>query len=539
MNFMIFGTEKIQQDTLLDAMTSSYRQDETICINKLLPEAAFSPDTMQLINTMAEKLVIGTRKNRKKQAGLDSFLHQYDLSSEEGIALMCMAEALLRIPDNETIDRLISDKLSTTDWEKHLNSSDSLFVNAATWSLMLTGKLYAPTLSTQQSLGDSLKRLLNRTSGVIIRPIILQGMKIIGKQFVMGTTIKEALRRAQKLEAIGYRYSYDMLGEAARTAEDAEKYFQSYEAAIAAIGKASPDQDPIQGPGISIKLSALHPRYEVAQRERVMTELVPRLLDLAKQAKAQNIGLTIDAEEADRLELSLNVIEAVFCNPALNSWEGFGLAVQSYQKRAPAVIDWLIQLSKQHKRRLMVRLIKGAYWDAEIKQSQMHGLEGYPVFTRKHSTDVSFLACAKKLLAHPECFYSQFGTHNALSVAAIYAIAGNRKDYEFQCLHGMGQPLYNQIVGKDNYDIPCRIYAPVGSHKDLLGYAVFWKMALTPLLSIVSPMKMLPFIKSLLTRWSAFKAWPANRIPTFHYRAIFSVQNAKIPKAWICQTHTR
>jgi RHH-type proline utilization regulon transcriptional repressor/proline dehydrogenase/delta 1-pyrroline-5-carboxylate dehydrogenase len=423
MNFMIFGTEKIKQDALLDAMTAAYRQDETTCINQLLPAAEFTPETMQGINTMAEKLVVGTRKSRKKQAGLDNFLNQYDLSSDEGIALMCMAEALLRSPDNETIDRLISDKLSTTDWEKHLNSSDSLFVNAATWSLMLTGKLYAPTLNTQKSLGDSLKRLLNRTSGIVIRPIILQGMKIIGKQFVMGTTINEALKRAQKLEAIGYRYSYDMLGEAARTAEDAEKYFQSYEAAIAAIGKASPDLDPIHGPGISIKLSALHPRYEVAQRERVMTELVPKLLQLAKQAKAQNIGLTVDAEEADRLELSLLVIEKVFSDSALNDWEGFGLAVQSYQKRAPAVIDWLIQLSKQHKRHLMVRLIKGAYWDAEIKQSQMLGLEGYPVFTRKHSTDVSFLACAKKILAHPDCFYPQFGTHNALSVAAIFALA--------------------------------------------------------------------------------------------------------------------
>jgi RHH-type proline utilization regulon transcriptional repressor/proline dehydrogenase/delta 1-pyrroline-5-carboxylate dehydrogenase len=472
MNFMIFGTEKIKQDALLDAMTTAYRQDETICINKLLPEAKFSPEAMQRINTMAEKLVVGTRKGKKNQAGLDSFLHQYDLSSEEGIALMCMAEALLRIPDNETIDRLISDKVSTTDWEQHLNSSDSLFVNAATWSLMLTGKLYAPTLNDKKSLGDSLKRLLNRTSGLVIRPIILQGMKIIGKQFVMGRTINEALKRAQKLEAAGYRYSYDMLGEAARTAEDAEKYFQSYEAAIAAIGKASADLDPINGPGISIKLSALHPRYEVAQRERVITELVPRLLQLAKQAKALNIGLTVDAEEADRLELSLIVIEKVFSDPALDGWEGFGLAVQSYQKRAPAVLDWLIQLSKQHQRRLMVRLIKGAYWDAEIKQSQTMGLEGYPVFTRKHSTDVSFLACAKKILAHPECFYPQFGTHNALSVAAILELAGERRDFEFQCLHGMGQPLYNQIVGKENENVPCRIYAPVGSHKDLLGYLV-------------------------------------------------------------------
>ncbi len=470
---MIFGNEKInKQDRLLDAITTAYRQDETVCVEQLLRQAEFAPDAWQRIHNTAEKLVISTRQHRKKQTGLDSFLQQYDLSSEEGIALMCMAEALLRIPDKETIDKLIGDKISTTDWGKHINGSDSLFVNAATWSLLLTGKIYAPTLNNQKSLGNSLKRLFSRTSSVIIRPIILQGMKVIGKQFVMGTTINEALKRAQKLEAKGYRYSYDMLGEAARTADDAVKYFQSYEDAIAAIGKASANSNPAESPGISIKLSALHPRYEVAKQGRVMKELVPRLLALAKQAKAHNIGLTVDAEEADRLELSLAIIEKVFCDPALNDWEGFGLAVQSYQKRAPYVIDWLIQLSKQQKRRFMVRLIKGAYWDAEIKQSQMQGLEGYPVFTRKHATDVSFLACAKKLLAHPECFYSQFGTHNALSAAAIMEIAGKRTDFEFQCLHGMGQPLYDNIVGKENVNIPCRIYAPVGSHKDLLGYLV-------------------------------------------------------------------
>jgi RHH-type proline utilization regulon transcriptional repressor/proline dehydrogenase/delta 1-pyrroline-5-carboxylate dehydrogenase len=472
MNAMIFQNEKSTPDTLQDAITTTYRQDETLCLEKLLPQAHFSPDALQRINNTAEKLVIGTRQNKKKQTGLDNFLHQYDLSSEEGIALMCMAEALLRIPDNETIDKLISDKISTTNWAKHLNSSDSLFVNAATWSLLLTGKLYAPTLNSQKTLGATLKRFLSRSSSTLIRPIILQGMKIIGKQFVMGTTITDALKRAQKLEVVGYRYSYDMLGEAARTAEDATKYFQAYADAITAIGNASNTLDPINGPGISIKLSALHPRYEVAQHDRVMSELAPRLLDLAKQAKKYNIGLTVDAEEADRLQLSLAIIEKVFCDPALNGWEGFGLAVQSYQKRAPAVIDWLIHLSQQQQRRFMVRLIKGAYWDAEIKQSQVQGLEGYPVFTRKHATDVSFLACAKKLLAHPECFYSQFGTHNALSAAAIIEIAGTRKDFEFQCLHGMGQPLYDQIVGKEQHDIPCRIYAPVGSHKDLLGYLV-------------------------------------------------------------------
>jgi RHH-type proline utilization regulon transcriptional repressor/proline dehydrogenase/delta 1-pyrroline-5-carboxylate dehydrogenase len=465
---MSLKNRETSSDTSFAAINLNYRRDETACVEALLGLTHFTAAQLQRIYELAEKLVIGTRIKRKSKGGLDTFLHQYDLSSDEGIALMCLAEALLRIPDNDTVDKLISDKLSSADWEQHLNSSKSLFVNAATWSLMLTGKLYAPLSRQDGTLGHSLKRLLGRSSSTVIRPIILQGMKIIGKQFVMGRTIQEALKRAQKSEAKGYRYSYDMLGEAARTDADAKKYFDSYVQAIRAIGGSAPTQSPITNPGISIKLSALHPRYDYTQEERVRKELTPLLFQLALQAKAQNIGLTVDAEEADRLTLSLKIFADVFANSELNGWEGFGLAVQSYQKRAPFVIDWLAALSRKHQRRIMVRLIKGAYWDTEIKVSQVQGLDGYPVFTRKNSTDVSFLACARKLFAEPTCFYPQFGTHNAYSVAAILELAGASKDYEFQCLHGMGQPLYDQLIG----EIPCRIYAPVGSHKDLLGYLV-------------------------------------------------------------------
>ncbi len=464
---MLFNyTQK--NDPLREAIISAYRKDETTCLNALLEQAAFPPDAAERINKTATQLVGQTRKQRKKQGGLDTFLHEYDLSSDEGIALMCLAEALLRIPDSETMNLLIADKISTADWDTHTQTGGSLFVNAATWSLMLTGKVFAPTLNHEKNLSASLKRLFSRTGETLIRPIILQGMKIIGKQFVMGRTIEEALKNARKLEAKGYRYSYDMLGEAARTQKDADKYFGAYQTAIAAIGLASQNLDPFNGPGISIKLSALHPRYEFAKRERVLNELVPRLVSLAKAAKEQNIGMTIDAEEADRLDLSLDIIEKVFTNPELEGWEGFGLAVQAYQKRAPFVIDWLADLSKRQKRRLMVRLVKGAYWDAEIKTSQVLGLEGYPVFTRKQATDVSYIACAKKILGYTDFIYPQFGTHNAHTVATILEMAGSYRDFEFQCLHGMGEPLYDQVIA----NIPCRIYAPVGTHKDLLGYLV-------------------------------------------------------------------
>src|SRR5579872_554199 len=334
---MIFANAIPTRSTLQNAITTAYRQDETTCIENLLSQVVFSEEAQTRIQSTAAKLVEGTRQNRKKQGSLDAFLHTYDLSSEEGIALMCLAEALLRVPDKTTQNLLISDKISTAHWIKHFNKKNSLFVNAATLALLITGKIYSPLLKHKKSLGSPL-----------IRPIILQGMKIIGKQFVMGTTIDEALQRAKPAEASGYRYSYDMLGEAAKTREDAEIYFKSYLNAIHAIGKASKEFTHITGPGISVKLSALHPRYELAKRDQVLNELAPQLLTLAKTAKEYNIGFTIDAEETDRLELSLEIIEKVFSNEALNGWEGFGLAVQSYQKRAPFVIDWLADLAKRY-----------------------------------------------------------------------------------------------------------------------------------------------------------------------------------------------
>ncbi len=463
---MLLFNNPPERDALRLAITAAYRMDETACLEKLLALSEFSEEALERIAKKATELVIYTREQHQKKGKIETFLQEYDLSSDEGIALMCLAEALLRIPDTETIDRLIGDKISTADWQSHANQS--LFVNAATWSLMLTGKILSPALQHEKTLMTSLARLASRAGGAFIRPVILAGMKIIGKQFVMGETIQKALIRAEKQEKKGYRYSYDCLGEAARTAADAENYLSAYHAAIRAIGEAVKTESPIQNPGISIKLSALHPRYECAKRERVLHELVPRLLSLAQAAKAAHINMTIDAEEADRLELSLDVIEAVFCDASLEGWEGFGLAVQSYQKRAPFVIDWLAALATRQKRKLMVRLIKGAYWDAEIKTAQVLGLEGYPVFTRKNATDVSFIACAKKILSHPTCFYAQFGTHNAHSVATILELVGDRRDFEFQCLHGMGEPLYDQLT----QTIPCRVYAPVGHHQQLLGYLV-------------------------------------------------------------------
>ncbi|VVC75257.1 Bifunctional protein PutA [Aquicella siphonis] len=469
---MLTTTLQTKSSPLRDLITKAYRMNESECVDFLLSQAVLPDRSRTQVTETAKQLVAETREYKKRQGKIDTLLHQYDLSTEEGIALMCLAEALLRIPDKATMDKFISDKLSTVEWKNHLNSGNSLFVNAATWSLLLTGKVYAPALDTQKSLPSSLKRATSRLGAAMIRPVILQMMKAIGKQFVMGQDIHSALKRAVELENTGYRFSYDMLGESARTAEDAEHYFASYVEAIDAIGKAANAGSPAKNPGISVKLSALHPRYEYTHDDRVMKELPPLLLTLAQQAKKYNIGLTVDAEEADRLDLSLDIFEKVFSDASLKGWEGLGLAVQAYQKRAYYVIDWLRDLSRQQGRRMMVRLVKGAYWDAEIKLSQMQGQIDYPVFTRKNSTDVSYLACAKKLLAHPDCFFSQFGTHNAYSAAAIMEIAGNHTEFEFQCLHGMGRPLYDQIVDAFRFNRPCRIYAPVGTHKDLLGYLV-------------------------------------------------------------------
>ncbi|MFM2322118.1 MAG: putative bifunctional PutA protein [Pseudomonadota bacterium] len=453
-----------------EAMAKAYYADESTCVEHLLVQAALADEVTAKIAQRARQLIEQIRVQRLSKGGLDAFLYEYDLSSEEGIALMCLAEALLRIPDSDTVDALLKDKISHADWASHLGQSASFFVNASTWGLVLTGKLLKSSQS--RGLNHVLRRFAERSSAPIIRKVVKQAMQLLGRQFVMGQGIDEALQRAQSYEARGYRFSYDMLGEAARTSRDAERYFQAYQAAILAIGKTVQGKSLKDAPGISVKLSALHPRYEFAQHEQVVPFLIKQLKSLALAAKAQQISLTVDAEEADRLDISLDIIAAVFCDADLSDWEGLGLAVQSYQKRAPFVIDWLIELGKRQQKRWMLRLIKGAYWDTEIKNAQLKGLKSYPVFTRKTATDVSFLACAKKILAHPQEIYPQFATHNAYTLATILELAGENRDFEMQCLHGMGYTLYDHIVGPDHLNIPCRVYAPVGGHEDLLAYLV-------------------------------------------------------------------
>ena len=469
---MIIDPALADVDPLRAALRADIRADETEIVRRLVEEAALSEDARERVAQRARGLVEEVRRARVGKGGLDAFLHEFGLTSKEGVVLMCLAEALLRVPDAETVDRLIKDKLAEADWRAHLGHSESLFVNASTWALMLTGRVVRLDEGDTRDLAGTLKRLVHNSGEPVIRGGITQAMRILGRQFVMGRTIEEALARARDDEKRGYRHSYDMLGEAAYTMADAERYFESYRAAIAAIGKAAGDVGVIAAPGISVKLSALHPRYDFAQADRAHDELTPRLLELAHEAKRYDIGLTVDAEEASRLDLSLDVIEAVAGDPALNGWDGFGLAVQAYQKRAPALIDWLAGMARRHKRRLMLRLVKGAYWDSEIKLAQEAGLNGYPVFTRKVSTDVCYLACAKRLFADPNAFYPQFATHNAQTLAAVLELAAGSRDFEFQRLHGMGEALYDQVVGPDRLDLPVRLYAPVGSHEDLLAYLV-------------------------------------------------------------------
>ncbi|WP_133129255.1 bifunctional proline dehydrogenase/L-glutamate gamma-semialdehyde dehydrogenase PutA [Legionella yabuuchiae] len=461
-----------QPEGLRAAINDAYREDEYSIVSRLIDRAELDEKTLFSIKQEAKKLVEQVRSERKKSMGIDSFLSEYALSSDEGIALMCLAEALLRVPDNDTIDDLIKDKLASANWKAHRGQSESFFVNATTWALMLTGKVLSPE-KADSVLTKALMKLINRSSEAVVRKAVDKAMRIMSKQFVMGQTIQEALTRAKKKEAIGYRYSYDMLGEAALTKTDARRYLEAYTNAIEAIGEEAKGKGSVySNPGISIKLSALHPRYQEAQYKRVLEELPPRLLSLAKLAKKYNIALTVDAEESERLDISLDVIERVVKDPALDGWEGFGMAVQSYQKRAFYLLDWIAQLAREHKRRIMVRLIKGAYWDSEIKKTQMQGLDEYPVFTRKAFTDTSFQACARKLLTVTDVIYPQFATHNAYSVALILGLVGDYRDFEFQCLHGMGNELYDQIVPSNRLGIPCRIYAPVGTHEDLLPYLV-------------------------------------------------------------------
>ena len=440
--------------------------DPNAVISDLIKSANLTVEDRRRISATAADLVVQIR-DHSAPGLMEVFLAEYGLSTEEGVALMCLAEALLRVPDADTIDALIEDKIAPSNWGKHLGHSTSSLVNASTWALMLTGRVLQ---DEQPGPVGHLRGAIKRLGEPVIRTAVGRAMKEMGRQFVLGETITSAMERAAKMEAKGYTYSYDMLGEAARTEADAKRYHLSYSRAISAIAAACQSDDIRANPGISVKLSALHPRYEVAQHARVMEELVPRLRSLALLAKSAGMGLNIDAEEADRLTLSLDVIDAVLREPALAKWDGFGIVVQAYGQRAGATIDRLYDLAKSTNRRIMVRLVKGAYWDTEIKKAQVEGIDGFPVFTDKAATDVSYIANARKLLGMTDRIYPQFATHNAHTVSAILHMATDKSAFEFQRLHGMGEALHGIVLGQQN--TRCRIYAPVGAHRDLLAYLV-------------------------------------------------------------------
>ena len=450
--------------------------DERRLIGGLAERSLFTAEERRRIAELAGRLVRRARANRHRHGGIDAYMHEYGLTSQEGVILMCLAEALLRIPDKDTADALIAEKIASGRWDKHLGASDSLFVNASTFGLMLTGSVVK--LGEDQGGGPAsiLKRLLARSGEPLIRQALRQAMRILADNFVLGRTIKEALGRAAPFEAKGYRFSYDMLGERARTADDATRYFDRYLAAIAAIGEAAPSPARhgahlAERPSISVKLSAIHPRFDPGKEHRLQLELLPRLIELAREARRHDLGLTIDAEEQDRLELTLDQFAAAFCHPELDGWPGLGIAVQAYGKRAIPVLRWLKRLAEQQKKAIPVRLVKGAYWDSEIKWAQERGLADYPVFTRKRHTDVSYLACMRLLLADRNAFLAQFATHNAQSLASVLVAAGGQH-YECQRLYGMGEQLYEDIVGPDKLGVAARIYAPVGGHADLVAYLV-------------------------------------------------------------------
>lgn len=453
------------------AINQYYHADEAELVTHLLDSIDLSEDASERIRQTACDLISRVRARRDEQGVLEAFMQQYDLSSEEGVVLMCLAEALLRVPDDETAEKLIADKLSGADWEAHLGLSDSILVNAGTWGLMLTGKMVQLGRNTKKSVGNSIGRLVNKSGEPLVRGAIRQAMKIMGFQFVMGRNIEEAMKRAGKKKNQIFRYSFDMLGEAALTAVDADRYFKAYQSAIESIGLRNKSDSIFAAPSISVKLSALHPRYEFEQRDQVIADLSDKLLALAQLAKTNRISLTIDAEEADRLFLSLDIFTNVIRDPSLADWDGFGMVVQAYQKMAGGVIEYLESLARESGHKIPVRLVKGAYWDTEIKHAQVEGFSGYPVFTRKANSDVSYIACAKLLLANRQAFYPQFATHNAQTIASVSELAGDRLDFEYQRLHGMGEDLYGEVL-KVQKGSACRVYAPVGSHEDLLPYLV-------------------------------------------------------------------
>ncbi len=467
------------------SLSTSYRkrlseallQDEDSLVPALIEQARTSADEQREIEALAVRLVQSARNGRRESGGVDSFLHEYGLSSREGVLLLCLAEALLRIPDGATADRLIAGTIGSGDWARHLGHSSSLLVNASTYGLVLTGRVIDWGEGDGSDLSAMIQRLIATSGEPVIRQALRQSMRILGGQFVLGQTIGEALDQAEDEAKMGYRFSFDMLGEAARTVEDAGRYAARYREAVAAIADwAGPplhrSDEELQGrPGLSVKLSALHPRYRPARERQLRQELLPVLRELAVAMRDAWLPLTIDAEEQDKLELSLALVEPLLADPTLAGWNGLGFAVQAYGKRALPLIERLSAIAEETGRRMPVRLVKGAYWDSEIKRAQEEGLDGYPVFTRKVNTDVAYLAAARALLARPEAFFPQFATHNAHTIAAIAVLAGNRP-YEFQRLYGMGEALHREVVRPEALARPCRIYAPVGGHKDLLAYLV-------------------------------------------------------------------
>ncbi len=456
------------------AINQLFLADEHEVLQASLGAAAFDDQARTSILAEARALVAAVRGQRKGVGGIEAFLQQYDLGSQEGVVLMCLAEALLRIPDGETADKLIADKISLGQWSEHLGAADSLFVNASTWGLMLTGSIVRPSVEDLKDPASFLRRLVARLGEPVVRTAFRQAMRIMGHQFVMGRDIAEAQKRGNSGNSARYRYTFDMLGESALTSRDAERYLKSYEAAITEVGKAvKRDQPMASRPSISVKLSALHPRYDYAHRDDVLSCLGADLHGLCRQAMAQGIALTIDAEEADRLEISLELLDGLLRQPDLAEWEGLGLAVQAYLKRATDVVRWLDRRSAESSRVINVRLVKGAYWDSEIKRAQERGLSNYPVFTRKQNTDLSYLACARLLFTANPKLRLQFATHNAHTVASIAHLAREHgRDFEFQRLHGMGEELFGEITDPKGRALPCRVYAPVGSHEDLLPYLV-------------------------------------------------------------------
>ena len=444
-----------------------YAPDDRMIAARLLQDAGLNTAQDARIDVTATRLVEAVRAKDDPLGGVEDMLREFALSTKEGLALMVLAEALLRVPDARTADRFIEDRLGQGDFVNHEVRSSAFLVNASAWALGVSARVIQPGETPQGTIG----RLAKRLGVPAVRAATRQAMRLMGSHFVLGETIEAALARTRPDSMPVPRYSFDMLGEGARTAADAERYFASYASAIEAIGRDAGHRPLPDRPGISVKLSALHPRYEAVSHSQVMTELVPRLVDLAARAKTYDLNFTVDAEEADRLELSLDVIAAALGDPSLAGWDGFGLAIQAYQKRADDVIGYVDSLARALNRRMMVRLVKGAYWDTEIKRAQERGLDDYPVFTRKAMTDLNYVTCARRLLALRPRIFPQFATHNALTVATVLELAGGKDDFEFQRLHGMGDALYAQL-GKDHPELACRTYAPVGSHRDLLAYLV-------------------------------------------------------------------